>query len=59
MLDFEKARATMIELQLRTDKVTDRRILAAFAALPRERFVPPAKQELAYSDASSRSMAFA
>src|SRR6476659_6082980 len=52
MIDFERARATMVESQLRTDKVTDRRILAAFAALPRERFVPPAKRELAYSDAN-------
>ena len=34
------ARATMVESQLRTDRVTDRRILSAFAMLPRERFVP-------------------
>ena len=40
MIDFEAARATMVESQLRTDRVTDRRILAAFAALPRESFVP-------------------
>ena len=52
MIDFERARATMVRSQLRTDKVTDRRILSAFAALPRERFVPEAKRELAYSDAS-------
>ena len=52
MIDFERARATMVESQLRTDKVTDRRILSAFAALPRERFVPEARRELAYSDAS-------
>jgi len=52
MIDFERARATMVESQLRTDKVTDRGILAAFAALPRERFVPPDQRELAYSDAS-------
>jgi protein-L-isoaspartate(D-aspartate) O-methyltransferase len=51
MIDFEQARATMVESQLRTDKVTDRRILAAFAALPREHFVPLAQRELAYSDA--------
>ena len=38
MIDFEAARATMVELQLRTDRVTDRRILSAFATLPRERF---------------------
>jgi protein-L-isoaspartate(D-aspartate) O-methyltransferase len=42
----------MVESQLRADNVTDRRILAAFAALPRERFVPPVQRELAYSDAS-------
>ena len=52
MIDFEAARATMVESQLRTDRVTDRRILAAFAALPRERFVPAAKRDLAYSDAA-------
>ena len=52
MIDFEQVRATMVESQLRTDKVTDRRILAAFAALPREHFVPVSKRDLAYSDAS-------
>ncbi|MGH6826706.1 protein-L-isoaspartate O-methyltransferase family protein [Methyloceanibacter sp.] len=52
MIDFERARASMVESQLRTDKVTDRRILSAFAALPRERFVPEGKRDLAYSDAS-------
>jgi protein-L-isoaspartate(D-aspartate) O-methyltransferase len=52
MIDFELARATMVESQLRTDKVTDRRILSTFAALPRERFVPEGKRDLAYSDAS-------
>jgi protein-L-isoaspartate(D-aspartate) O-methyltransferase len=52
MIDFEAARATMVESQLRTDRVTDRRILAAFAALPRELFVPAARRDLAYSDAA-------
>src|SRR5262245_23172542 len=52
MIDFERARAAMVESQLRTDKVTDRRILAAFAALPRERFVPMPMRDLAYSDAN-------
>ena len=50
MIDFEAARATMVESQIRTDRVTDRRILAAFASLPRELFVPPAKRDLSYSD---------
>jgi protein-L-isoaspartate(D-aspartate) O-methyltransferase len=52
MSDFERARQTMVESQLRPSQVTDRRLLAAFATLPRERFVPPAKQTLAYMDAS-------
>jgi protein-L-isoaspartate(D-aspartate) O-methyltransferase len=52
MIDFEAARTTMVESQLRTDRVTDRRILAAFSALPRERFVPAEKRDLAYSDAA-------
>jgi protein-L-isoaspartate(D-aspartate) O-methyltransferase len=52
MIDFERARATMVESQLRTDRVTDRRILSAFATLPRERFIPEEKRDLAYSDAS-------
>jgi protein-L-isoaspartate(D-aspartate) O-methyltransferase len=51
MIDFEGARTTMVESQLRTDRVTDRRVLTAFASLPRERFVPEAKRDLAYSDA--------
>jgi protein-L-isoaspartate(D-aspartate) O-methyltransferase len=51
MSDFERARHTMVESQLRPSQVTDRRLLAAFATLPRERFVPPAKQTLAYMDA--------
>jgi protein-L-isoaspartate(D-aspartate) O-methyltransferase len=52
MINFERARATMVESQLRTDKVTDRRILSAFGTLPRERFLPENKRQLAYSDAS-------
>ena len=52
MIDFEAARPTMVDTQLRTDRVTDRRILAAFAALACERFVPAAKRDLAYSDAA-------
>jgi protein-L-isoaspartate(D-aspartate) O-methyltransferase len=52
MIDFEAARATMVESQLRTDRVTDRRILMAFASLPRELFLPAGKRDLAYSDAA-------
>ena len=52
MIDFEAARATMVESQLRTDRVADRRVLEAFASLPRERFVPQEMRDLAYSDAA-------
>jgi protein-L-isoaspartate(D-aspartate) O-methyltransferase len=52
MTDFEQARAAMVDCQIHPSQVTDRRILAAFAAVPREIFVPPAKRALAYSDAS-------
>jgi protein-L-isoaspartate(D-aspartate) O-methyltransferase len=52
MTDFERARAAMVDSQIHPSQVTDRRILAAFAAVPREIFVPPAKRGLAYSDAS-------
>jgi protein-L-isoaspartate(D-aspartate) O-methyltransferase len=50
VIDFENARRTMAETQLRTHQVTDRRVLAAFAAVPRELFVPPAIRPLAYMD---------
>ena len=52
MADFERQRLTMVESQLRPNQVTDRRILAAMATLPRERFVPPRLSLLAYMDES-------
>jgi len=52
MIDFAAARRTMVETQLRPTKVTDRRLLAAMGDLPRERFLPPSKQPLAYIDAA-------
>jgi len=50
MTDFADARRNMVEGQLRPNKVTDPRIVAAMLELPRERFVPPAHQWAAYSD---------
>jgi protein-L-isoaspartate(D-aspartate) O-methyltransferase len=46
----ESARFNMIEAQIRTNNVTDVRIHAALDAVMRERFVPSAKQALAYAD---------
>lgn len=50
MTDFEAARQTMVLTQLLPSQVTDKRLLAAFGAVPRERFVPEAKRTLAYRD---------
>lgn len=47
------ARQNMVEAQLKSTKVTDDRILHAFASLPRERFIPArarSKRNLAYID---------
>lgn len=50
MIDFGAARLTMVDNQLRTNKVTDLSVLDAFLAVPRERFVPPALSAAAYVD---------
>jgi protein-L-isoaspartate(D-aspartate) O-methyltransferase len=50
MIDFGAARLTMVESQLRPNKVTDQAVLDAFLAVPRERFVPPALAATAYVD---------
>lgn len=45
------ARKRMVDSQIRPNKVTDPRILAAMRFLPRERFLPARLDALAYSDA--------
>jgi protein-L-isoaspartate(D-aspartate) O-methyltransferase len=50
MTDFATARRMMVDGQVRTSDVTDRRIIAAMLELPRERFVPQGKAGLAYLD---------
>jgi protein-L-isoaspartate(D-aspartate) O-methyltransferase len=50
MDDHAIARARMIESQVRTEDVTDRAILKAMGAVPRERFVPATERALAYLD---------
>jgi protein-L-isoaspartate(D-aspartate) O-methyltransferase len=50
MTEFEAARAHMIESQLRPNKVADERVLAAFAQIRRELFVPEHLQPVAYVD---------
>lgn len=48
MIDFVKARSTMVESQVRTNDVTDRRLQDAMLTVPREWFVPKSKRDLAY-----------
>ncbi|MDB5621673.1 MAG: methyltransferase protein [Devosia sp.] len=50
MSDFERARKQMVENQLRTNSVVDRRLLAQMGRVPRELFVPPERQAVAYID---------
>ncbi|HEU4907006.1 MAG TPA: protein-L-isoaspartate(D-aspartate) O-methyltransferase [Solirubrobacterales bacterium] len=52
MTDFDRLRARMVERQLRRRGIGDERVLAAMAAVPRERFVPAAQQRRAYSDSA-------
>jgi protein-L-isoaspartate(D-aspartate) O-methyltransferase len=49
-MDFARARDLMVETQVRTNDVTDPRIVHAMRTLPRERFVPPQRRTLAYAD---------
>lgn len=48
--NFEAMRRAMVESQLRTTGVNDPRVVAAMAAVPRERFVPEDRRALAYMD---------
>ena len=48
--DFVAARRSMIENQLRPVGVTDRAVLEAMGAIPREQFVPGDSRPLAYAD---------
>ncbi len=50
MIDFAVARRMMVDGQIRPNDVTDLRIIAAMLELPRERFLPLAKADLAYLD---------
>ena len=49
-MDFAVARQNMVESQLRPNKITDDRIIAAMRTVPREVFVPKTRQHLSYLD---------
>ena len=50
MTDYDRARKLMVDNQLRTAGITDRRLLAAMGEVPREQFVPEVRRGLAYID---------
>jgi len=49
-VDFATARHNMVESQIRPNRVTDERLIAAMAAVPREAFVPKELRGVAYVD---------
>jgi len=50
MLDSARQRANMVATQLRTNDVTDSRLIKAILSVPREAFVPAALAPLAYME---------
>src|SRR3569623_1210876 len=50
MTDYARARTLMVDNQLRTSGITARRLLGVMGEVPRETFVPAARQALAYID---------
>ena len=50
MVDFDRARMQMLDTQLRTNSITERRLLRVLGSLPRELFIPESRRELAYID---------
>lgn len=53
-MDFAAARQNMVDGQIRPNRVTDPRVLAAMRTLPRERFLPPELSAFAYVDEDVR-----
>jgi protein-L-isoaspartate(D-aspartate) O-methyltransferase len=49
---FEPMRRSMVASQLRTTGVNDPRVVEAMGEVPRERFVPERRRELAFADAA-------
>ena len=49
-IQFETARRTMVDCQLRPTKVTDERVLDAFGSVPRQEFVAQNQRAIAYVD---------
>jgi len=54
-MDFDAARRTMVDTQIRPDGVTVPEVVDAFMAVPREAFLPRSKRALAYSEVELRT----
>lgn len=50
MIDYAAVRRAMVDSQVRTNRVTDERVIAALLEVPRERFVPTRLKGVAYVD---------
>jgi protein-L-isoaspartate(D-aspartate) O-methyltransferase len=50
MTDYTRQRQTMVENQLRPNRIDHPRLLEAMGSLPREQFCPPALRGVAYGD---------
>lgn len=50
MFDFAQARQNMVDGQLRPNRVTNPALIEAVSEVPRERFLPPELQRVAYID---------
>ena len=50
MIDYNQARTVMVDNQLRTSNIVDRRLLGVMGRIPRELFLPDQRRELAYID---------
>jgi len=50
MTKYAQARQNMVDCQIRTNKVTDERLLEAMLKIPREAFVPDHIKGVAYVD---------
>ncbi len=49
-MDFELARRNMVDSQIRTNEASDPLVIEAIGKVPRERFLPTARQSQAYVD---------
>ena len=54
LLDYASARDHMVDSQVRPDRIVDPRLIRAMRTLPRERFVPPGRANMAYIDEDVR-----